>query len=160
MSWSGLAKFIIGFFLAIVLLAVGGGATAYYFLTKLSAPPPKPVYANDKPEVKAKASPGAVKTTSASSAQPNPTPTPSTAPAKELEPGAYTARVTWREGLSLREAPTLEANRVGGVGYNQRIVVLKESDDKRWQQVRLEEGEQQGWIKAGNIERVDTEQQQ
>ena len=144
MSWSGLAKFIIGFFLAIVLLAVGGGATAYYFLTKLSTPPPKPVYANDKPEVKAKASPGAVKTTSASSAQPNPTPTPSAAPAKVLEPGAYTARVTWREGLSLREAPTLEANRVGGVGYNQRIVVIKESDDKRWQQVRLEEGEQQG----------------
>ncbi len=160
MSWSGLVKFIIGFFLAIVLLAVGGGATAYYFLTKLSTPPPKPVYANDKPEVKAKASPGAVKTTSASSAQPNPTPTPSAAPAKVLEPGAYTARVTWREGLSLREAPTLEANRVGGVGYNQRIVVIKESDDKRWQQIRLEEGEQQGWIKAGNIERVDTEQQQ
>lgn len=160
MSWSGLAKFIIGFFLAIALLVVCGGGTAYYVLTKLSTPPPKPVYANDKPAVKAKASPGAIRpTTSASSAQPNSTPTPSAAPAQALEPGAYKARVTWREGLSLREAPTLDASRVGGVGYNQRIVVIKESDDKRWQQVRLEEGEQQGWIKAGNIERVDSEQQ-
>ncbi|MBD1925490.1 SH3 domain-containing protein [Trichocoleus sp. FACHB-90] len=154
MSFSGLVKFLIGFFLAISLLVVASGATAYYFLTKLSTPPAKPMYANDKSVLKAKAAASASKKpTPASSAQPSPTPTPST----QLEPGAYIASVTWPEGLSLRENPTLEASRVGGVGFNQRVVVIKESDDKRWQQVRLENGEQQGWIKAGNVKRVDSE---
>ncbi|MBD2006566.1 MULTISPECIES: SH3 domain-containing protein [Cyanophyceae] len=154
MSFSGLVKFLIGFFLAISLLLVAGGATAYYFLTKLSTPPAKPMYANDKSVLKAKAAASASKKpTPASSAPASPTPTAST----PLEPGAYIASVTWPEGLSLRENPSLEASRVGGVGFNQRVVVIKESDDKRWQQVRLENGEQQGWIKAGNVKRVDSE---
>ncbi|MBD1834641.1 SH3 domain-containing protein [Cyanobacteria bacterium FACHB-472] len=154
MSFSGLVKFLIGFFLAISLLVVASGATAYYFLTKLSTPPAKPMYANDKSVLKAKAAAiASKKPTSASSAPASPTPTAS-AP---LEPGAYIASVTWPEGLSLRENPSLEASRVGGVGFNQRVVVIKESDDKRWQQVRLENGEQQGWIKAGNVKRVDSE---
>lgn len=154
MSFSGLVKFLIGFFLAISLLVVASGATAYYFLTKLSTPPAKPMYANDKSVLKAKAAASASKKpTPASSAPASPTPTAST----PLEPGAYIASVTWPEGLSLRENPSLEASRVGGVGFNQRVVVIKESDDKRWQQVRLENGEQQGWIKAGNVKRVDSE---
>ncbi|MBD1933942.1 MULTISPECIES: SH3 domain-containing protein [Cyanophyceae] len=154
MSFSGLVKFLIGFFLAISLLVVASGATAYYFLTKLSTPPAKPMYANDKSVLKAKAAAiASKKPTPASSAPATPTPTAST----PLEPGAYIASVTWPEGLSLRENPSLEASRVGGVGFNQRVVVIKESDDKRWQQVRLENGEQQGWIKAGNVKRVDSE---
>ena len=153
MSFSGLVKFLIGFFLAISLLLVAGGATAYYFLTKLSTPPAKPMYGNDKSVLKAKAAIASKKPTPTSSAPASPTPTAST----QLEPGAYIASVTWPEGLSLRENPSLEASRVGGVGFNQRVVVIKESDDKRWQQVRLENGEQQGWIKAGNVKRVDSE---
>jgi len=35
------------------------------------------------------------------------------------------------------------------------VFVLKESDDQKWQQVRLVNGDQEGWIKAGNIERVN-----
>ena len=157
MSFSGLVKFLIGFFLAISLLLVAGGATAYYFLTKLSTPPAKPMYANDKSVLKAKAAIASKKPTPASSAPASPTPTPTATASTPLEPGAYIASVTWPEGLSLRENPSLEASRVGGVGFNQRVVVIKESDDKRWQQVRLENGEQQGWIKAGNVKRVDSE---
>jgi uncharacterized protein YgiM (DUF1202 family) len=90
-----------------------------------------------------------------SSSQISSKPTPSKAPEKPLPPGAYKARVTWSEGLSLRDAPGSEAARIGGVTFNQEVFVLKESDDQRWQQVRLAQGEQEGWIKAGNIERID-----
>lgn len=161
MSWSGLAKILIGFFLAVALLVGAGVATAYYFFTKLSVPPPKPLFANDTAAVKGKPSPATVNKSSASSspqASPSPTPTPSASPSPQLEPGAYRARVTWSQGLILRDQPSLDANRIGGVAYNQPLVVLKESDDKRWQQVRSEDGSQQGWIKSGNIERVNDNQ--
>jgi hypothetical protein len=76
-------------------------------------------------------------------------------PPKELPPGAYKARVTWPEGLSLRDAPNLESNRIGGVAFNQEVFVLKLSDDQRWQQVRLADSEQEGWIKAGNTQKAN-----
>lgn len=155
MSFSGLAKFLIGFIVGVALLTGSGVAAAYYFFTKLAAPPPKPIFAEEQP----KASPVAKKTNSpsASNSQPNNRSTPSESPSlqKELPPGAYKARVTWSEGLSLRDAPGAEANRIGGVAFNQEVFILKESNDQRWQQVRLAEGTQEGWIKAGNIERVN-----
>ncbi len=49
---------------------------------------------------------------------------------KPLEPGAYQARVTWSQGLSLRSEPNGDAERVGSAAYNQQIVVLGESADK------------------------------
>jgi hypothetical protein len=39
--------------------------------------------------------------------------------------------------------------------FNQEVFVLKQSDDQRWQQIRLAEGDQEGWIKTGNTERVN-----
>ncbi|MCA1991935.1 MAG: SH3 domain-containing protein [Coleofasciculus sp. S288] len=156
MSLSGIAKFFIGFVVGILLLAGAGVATGFYFFTKLSSNPPKPIFAEERP--KASPTPKKANAPTASNSQPTsqPTPTPSKPPVtEELPPGAYKARVTWSEGLSLRDAPGSEANRVGGVAFNQEVIVLKESDDRRWQQVRLAEGTQEGWIKAGNIERVN-----
>jgi hypothetical protein len=34
-------------------------------------------------------------------------------------------------------------------------VGLEESADKKWQRIRQETGDEKGWVKAGNIERVD-----
>lgn len=159
MSFSGIAKFLIGFIIGIAILVAGGVATGYYFFTKLSVNPPKPIFAEERPKpLKAtKPKPGSP---TASNAQPkNPTlgkPAATEAP-EELPPGAYKARVTWEDGLSLRDAPGQEANRIGGVAFNQQVIILKESDDKRWQQVRLVEGQQEGWIKSGNIEKVNNE---
>ena len=155
MSLSGIAKFFIGFILGILLLTLSGVTAAYYFWTKLSAVPPKPVFAEERP----KASPVAKKVSSSPASSPQvtskPSPIESPSPTKELPPGAYKARVSWSEGLSLRDAPGPEANRIGGVAFNQEVFVLKESDDQKWQQVRLVNGDQEGWIKAGNIERVN-----
>lgn len=157
MSFSGLSKFLIGFVFGISLLTASGVAAAYYFYTKLSAYPPKPIFAEEQqqpPVAQPVNSPQVSE--SPKSNQTTPSSTPSKSPAKEeLPPGAYKARVTWPEGLSLRDAAGVEASRIGGVAYNQEIIVLQESNDKKWQKVRLAEGTQEGWVKAGNIERVN-----
>lgn len=155
---SGTFKFLIGFFIGVSILAGCGAAAGYYFFTKLAALPPRPVFAEEKPKPKpiAKAKTTNPKKPNAA-ASPQASPETSTT-SEKLEPGQYIARVTWEEGLSLRESAGQDANRIGGVEYNQRIVVLGESDDKKWQKIRLADGEQVGWIKAGNIEKVDETQ--
>lgn len=160
MNWFGLAKFFIGLILALSVLIGGSIATGLYLMSKVTAPPPKPVFANDKASVKAYRSPDSKKTERAAvnDAKPSATPTLSETPLlKPLELGAYRARVSWSQGLSLRSAPSLDAERIGGIDYNQQIVVLEETSDKSWQRIRLEDNKQ-GWIKAGNIERVEAEE--
>ncbi|MBG1243836.1 SH3 domain-containing protein [Nostoc sp. NZL] len=156
---SGLTKFILGFFLAIAVLIGGGAAIALYFMNRTGIPPAKPVYSNDSPSVKAQAPKATTPGTQAQSS-PSSTSTPTESPkatpsAKPLPSGAYRGRVSWAEGLSLRSQPNQEAERIGGVAFNQKIIVLEESEDKSWQKIRLEDSEQEGWVKAGNTEKVD-----
>jgi hypothetical protein len=153
MSLSGIFKFFIGFIIGILLLAASGAAMAYYFWTKLSIIPPKPIFAEERP----KPAQVAKKTSSskASKSKAGKSPTPAKSPAKVLPPGAYKARVTWPEGLSLRDSPSLDSNRIGGISANQEVFVLKQSDDEKWQQIRVTDGDQEGWIKAGNTEKVN-----
>jgi len=158
MNLSGCAKFLIGFILAIAIMIGGGVLASFYFMAKLTQPPPKPIFAND-PE--AKVSPAASPSPKASG-QPSQSPTPSPIPkssqspaSKPLEPGSYKARVTWSKGLVLRGGPSINAERVGGLAYNETIVVLEQSPDKQWQRVRTENGNRKGWIKSGNIKKID-----
>ncbi|MBN3886021.1 MULTISPECIES: SH3 domain-containing protein [unclassified Nostoc] len=167
---SGLTKFLLGFFLAIAVLIGGGVAVALYFMNRTGIPPAKPVFSNDSPSVKAQApktTEGAGKptltsgTNTESSPKSTSTPTASpktTASPKPLPSGAYRGRVSWAEGLSLRAEPKQEAERTGGVAFNQKIIILEESEDKAWQKIRLEGSEQEGWVKAGNTEKVDEKQ--
>jgi len=145
---SNVAKFVLGVLLAIAILMGGGVAAALYFMNKNSIPPPKPMFANDKPTLKvhrpiAKAKPQSqlLKPTDSSS--------------KPVEPGAYRARVTWSDGLSLRSEPNQSAEHVASLNYNQKVVVLAQSNDQSWQRVRLEGSDTEGWIKAGNTEPVE-----
>ncbi len=140
-------KFLIGFVLAIALLAAGGFAASRYLITKMTSPPPKPIFANDKPtQIAQKPSPSP---TPAASPKPTPSPTPT------LPPGAYEARVTWPDGLILRDGPGADAGSIGGIAYNVKVTVLEESSDQAWQKVRVGDGSQEGWIKAGNLDRID-----
>ncbi|RCJ24161.1 peptide-binding protein [Nostoc sp. ATCC 43529] len=165
---SGLVKYILGFFLAIAVLIGSGVAVALYFMNRTGIPPAKPIFSNDSPSVKAQApkatepggkptsTPSATKSPSSTTPTPSstesPQPTPSPTP---LPSGAYRGRVSWAEGLSLRAQPNQDAERIGGVGFNQKIIVLEESEDKAWQKIRLEDSGQEGWVKAGNTEKTD-----
>lgn len=156
MRWSGLAKVLLGVILAIAILLGGGVATALYFMLKGSSSPPKPIFANDKPSLKGQRSP--TSNTAKRTSQPTTANSTNTSLPLPLAPGTYKARVIWSDGLSLRSEPNLDAERVGGAAYNEQVIVLGESADKNWQRVRLENGEPEGWIKAGNTQRVEDEQ--
>ncbi len=150
MSWtSGLVKLVLGFVIAITLLVSGSVALALIFINRASSPPPKPIFANDSSAVKKAANITKPKTSIATKNAPKSKPSPS------LASGSYPARVTWNQGLSLRAEPSLDAKRIGSLDYNQKIVVLQQSKDEKWQQIRLDDSELQGWVKAGNTERVN-----
>lgn len=162
-------KYTLGIFLALAILAGGGIAAALYFMNRTSAPPSKPIFANDSPAARGEkpkaAVPQAAKTASKPEAKgkasPKPTPTPKASESpKPLPPGAYQARVTWQQGLILRAEPSLDAERVGGIGFNSRVIVVEQSEDNIWQKIRLEDSEQEGWVKAGNTQKVDEEDSQ
>ncbi|GAA6614247.1 SH3 domain-containing protein [Scytonema sp. NUACC26] len=168
-------KFILGISLALAILVGGGVATGLYFMNRTSAPPPKPIFANDSPTFKRK-NPKAVvskSTTKKSNSQSKPKaettaePTSTESPKaeeapKELPPGAYQARVSWPQGLILRAQAQSEAERIGGVGANARVIVLEQNGG--WQKIRLVGSDQEGWVKAGNTRKVseqeDSEQSQ
>ncbi|MEH2310175.1 MAG: SH3 domain-containing protein [Nostoc sp.] len=163
---SSVTKFLLGFFLAIAVLVGGGVAIGLYFVNRTGIPPAKPVFSNDSPSVKAQApkatEPGGGKPSlkPGNQAQSSPTSTPTESPKatpspKPLPSGAYRGRVNWAEGLSLRSQPNQEAEKIGGVAFNQKIIILEENQDKSWQKIRLEGSEQEGWVKAGNTEKVN-----
>ncbi|AHJ29045.1 hypothetical protein NSP_27170 [Nodularia spumigena CCY9414] len=54
----------------------------------------------------------------------------------------------------MRVEPSMDAERIAGVGVNEELIVLEESQDKNWQKIRTQ-GEQEGWIKIGNTERLE-----
>jgi hypothetical protein len=157
MSLSGIFQFLIGFVLGISLLVGSGAAAAYYFFTKLAATPPKPTFAEEQPQESPVSQPvsSPVAANSPQAQQPSPSPTPSESPTPELPPGAYKARVTWPEGLSLRDGPSLEANRIGGVAFNREIIILEVSSDQNWQKVRFPNSDRECWVKAGNVEKIN-----
>ncbi|MGJ5674810.1 MAG: SH3 domain-containing protein [Nostochopsis sp.] len=156
-------KYIFGFTLAIAILIGGGFAMALYFMNRVSAPPPKPTYANDQPLIKTQAAKSQTsKTNQVSLEESSSTPddtqkTPQATPTSEesLPPGAYKARITWKQGLRLRKEPTPDAERIGGVAFNQKVIVLEESSDNDWQKIRLENGDQEGWVKSGNVAKIE-----
>lgn len=159
---SNIFKLILGFLLAIAILVGGGAALAFYFMNRTSINPPKPIFSNDKASVKAEAvktpAPGA---TSANSQTKNtqkpkvtPTESPSAESEKPLPPGAYSATVTWPQGLILRAEPKINAERLGGIGFNAKVIVLELSNDKSWQKIRIESSGKEAWVKAGNTKKV------
>jgi hypothetical protein len=159
MKLSSIIQFIIGFLLGIILLAGGTALAAYYLFNKMAENPPRPIYAEEKKE-EPKPTPQATPSPSpqpspAQTPKPSPSPSPSPEKKKELEPGAYKARVTWSSGLSLRDGPGVDSSRVGGVGYNAELIIVQESNDKQWLKVRIPDSGQEGWIKAGNVRKVE-----
>ncbi len=142
MSISGLFQFVLGFMLGIFLLAGSSAAILYYIFTQMAALPPKPVFIEET-------------SVTATPKTKQPETKDSTENKEELEPGAYKARVTWPEGLILRQEPTVASERLGGIAFDREIIVLQLSEDKQWQKVRIPQNNQKGWIKAGNVKKVE-----
>jgi hypothetical protein len=150
---SQLLQLFLGSFLGLGLIGAVVAAGLFIMVQQLTARPPKPVYDNDDPNFSArpKPSPSSIASPTASgSGAESPSPSPSSSPLPE---GSYRATVSYSEGLSIRDAP--DGNRTGGLDYNEEIVVLEESSDKLWLKIRSERTQVEGWIKAGNVSKIE-----
>ncbi len=155
---SSLFQFILGFFLGVFILAGGTAALGFIFFSRMAAPPPKPVFAEETKEKQTteKKSPLPTKTeTPVAKSQPETAPQEKEQKKEQLPAGAYKAKVTWPEGLSLRDQPGIDANRIGGLMYNNEIIVLETSSDGGWQKVRVPGSGQEGWVRGGNIAKIE-----
>ncbi|HEY9737720.1 MAG TPA: SH3 domain-containing protein, partial [Trichocoleus sp.] len=146
----GLSKLVLGVMLALLLLSLAGVATARYFMARLAILPTRPTYENDVPPPQATNAPTAAvpvaDTGGSSTPQEAAAPTPKATPTPALEEGDYEAVVVQPIGLVLREGPGTTFAQLGGIDYNDQIVVLEESPDKQWVKVRVTDGGQEGWI--------------
>lgn len=132
----------LGVAIAIALMLGGAAIAMRYIITQIAMLPERPEFANENT---------APLSTQQAQAQVSAAP-PQPAP---LEPGAYRARVTQPIGLVLRSGPGRNYRRLGGVEYNARLIVLGESQDGRWQQVRLGDNGPEGWVIDGNTQPVE-----
>ncbi len=146
MSLYGVFKFIVGVVLALLILTGASVAAALYFAARLTELPERPAFPNDQ--------------TVAETDTPSPstTPTPEATPTPEETPTAlqanqYRAIVIQPIGLILRDSASLDSNRIGGIGYEEMVIVLEETEDGYWQRVQVEEDpDRTGWVKGGNTE--------
>jgi uncharacterized protein YgiM (DUF1202 family) len=145
---SGLLQFIIGFCLGMALLLGGAATAAYFLLSNMTSAPPKPIFAEEKKELAAKQE-AAQKKSAPKAVQPTPSPSP------EAPSNSYKARVSWSEGLSLRAEPSTESARLGTVPYKAEILVLGTNPENTWQKIRLLSSGEEGWIKGGNVEKIE-----
>lgn len=166
---STIFQFVLGFIFGVALLTGAAVGTAYFYLSSISEYPPKPTFpeeessattATDEEPASATVETEQEETTAAETSQETEeateaAPESEPEPPEELPPGAYRARVTWSEGLSLRAEPSTNAERIGGIAFNAEIIILEETEDKQWQRVRVGESDREGWVKAGNVERVN-----
>jgi Bacterial SH3 domain len=154
MNPSSLFQFIIGFFLGVILFGAGIAGGAYFFLTNVSGNTSKPTFAEEKPipEKKPESKPSTNENPQPKTEAKKPETKPET---EDLPAGAYKAKVTWSTGLSLRSNPSSDAQRVGGVDYNADLIILTTSNDNQWQKVRVPSSGQEGWVKSGNVEKVN-----
>ncbi|MDJ0595492.1 MAG: SH3 domain-containing protein [Pleurocapsa sp. MO_226.B13] len=166
---SATVQFILGFLIGIGLIAGVSGSLIFAYYKKMSTVPQKPdfpasVVPSETPESASN------ETETSTSIEPLESTTspeeeleedlevipeePESPAQPELPPSAYYAQVTWPQGLSLRAEPSINAGRIGGIGFDETIIILEDSADGKWQRVRLPWSEQEGWVKAGNIKRT------
>ncbi|NEP55276.1 MAG: SH3 domain-containing protein [Moorea sp. SIO3C2] len=157
----GLIKFILGVSLAIAIIGVSGLYGARYVMTRLTAPPERPIFPEEgnAPSEGASGNAETVSVESTSEVAPDSAPDSSNeqgsapvTPEEPLEPGAYQARVIQPIGLILRQGPDVSTTQIGGIAYNEQVVVLSESSDQRWIKIRLADSGVEGWVKNGNTE--------
>ncbi len=138
------------------LFGILGAAGYYFFITQMSARPPKPIFAEERDggkSIAAKAKPKPVVTAKPTQSPVAKDPKNSDAPEK-LPPESYDAKVLWKDGLSLKKEPDSSAEKVGGVAFNAKVAIIKTSEDKQWVLIQSQPDNLQGWVKAGNIDKA------
>ncbi len=138
-------KFLIGIIMAVFILAGAGVAAVLFLASSVTRLPDRPTFPNDKTTNVAKTKPVTAGNQVAGNNQQN-----------TLAPGSYRARVTEPVGLILRDTPSRDAKRLGGIAYEEELIVLEESSDKLWQRVKVTDGsDRTGWVSGGNTQAIE-----
>lgn len=157
---SATIQFILGFVIGISLIAGVSGAAIYAYYQKMSVLPKKPNFPKVTASPESATEPADdidIEPLESTTVPPDEAEADAVEPEEaepELPPNAYRAVVTWPEGLSLRSEPSIDADRIGGIGADATIIILEDSADSQWQRVRLPWNGQEGWVKGGNTERT------
>ena len=157
----GLLKFILGVSLALAIIGASGLYGARYVMTRLTAPPERPLFPEeggvplDDDPISGGSAPSSESDTAIANDEEGEPAAPPPELQPELEPGAYEARVIQPIGLILRQGPDVSTTQIGGIAYNEQVIVLSESSDQRWIKVRLPDSGVEGWVKNGNTEKLN-----
>ncbi len=138
------------------LVGVVGGAGYYFYITQMTRTP-KPVFAEERDGGKSiAANKPKPKTTTAAKLVQSPAATDPQNPnsPEKLPPGAYDAKVLWKDGLSLKKEPNSGAEKLGGVAFNAKVAIIETSDDQQWVLIQSQTDNLKGWVKAGNIDKA------
>ena len=160
----GLSKFVLGIILAMLVMSIAGLSMARFFMTRMVELPERPTYENDLPEAERpnppataterdeEGAPVAVTAEEAAAEADESTeePEPESEEEESLPEGEYRATVNQPVGLILRDGPGTSYAQIGGLDYQESMVVFAEEDG--WLNIELSNG-QTGWIKDGNIDR-------
>ena len=160
MRW--LAKTVTGLLLAIALLSIGSYFAFNYAIAQLAKLPPKPTFPNDNPNFikknKAKPTDKPVGKTVSSAEKDATISEEKISKEKEekklkpLPPGAFEGRVSYPQGLVLRDTAGRDSGTLGGVEFNEILTVIETSPDGEWQKVRTSK-DKEGWVRGGNIQK-------
>lgn len=146
-----IVQFVLGFILGLLITAGVTAGIAFFILSKLAKTPPKPLFAET-------ISPPVAQEQITTESLPTQTETPviEVKPDEvETQEDGYRARVTWSDGLTVRAEPNVDSERLGGVEYDQELIVLGTNPEETWQKIRIPDSNVQGWVKAGNLSKID-----
>jgi hypothetical protein len=131
MAWSRIAQLIIGITVGLAMIIGASVGAGYLYFNQFSRSPQKPNFPN----------------------QDQAAPTPSFSP--------YAAVVNETEGLLLREQPSTDAKTLKVLNYKQELEVLEDPKNQKFEKVRVkfkdEDQVLEGWVSAGNLDRVEPE---
>ncbi|XFA72410.1 SH3 domain-containing protein [Thermosynechococcaceae cyanobacterium Okahandja] len=129
-----LLQWLLGTLLGLSLIVVAAAAIITPFIFNLLLSPPRPNVEVDQPQPVAESE----------APTPSDSPEPSPDPLKE-------GRVTYGEGLRVRDRPSRDAEALGGVEFHEIVTILERSSDGEWVKVRTQ-SDLEGWVLSFGIQ--------
>jgi hypothetical protein len=153
MRTSGCIRVFLGIFITLALIGAGAYAVSRHYIEKYGAIPEKPIYPEEQGVAFAPTQTRAPNAPAEpSAAEPKPAQAAVAKPAEKPVPQGELALVTWPEGLLVRSSASVDGEQVGGIEYKREVYLLETTPDQAWQQIKVANGDLQGWVKAGNLE--------
>lgn len=140
MNTSRILQWLLGATLGLGLMVLLFASIVGLFSQALLLPPERPEFANDFPQ------PVTESTAENTDEDINPANTNSSPESSgEPKPENLTARVNYGEGLRIRDRPDRSGASLGGVDFDEEVILLEPNDGGEWQKIRSQAGIE-GWV--------------